>query len=187
MNIYIKNMVSRRCKMLVTEELQKLGIEYSSIDLGMIKLSREITPMQSKKLQETLIGSGLELMEDKKAILIEKIKITIIEIIHFSDEYVKYKFSSYLSEKLGYDYAYLANLFSSETGITIEKYIIRHKVERVKELLLYDELSLKEISYRMHYSSVAHLSSQFKKSTGLTPSYFKQIAQHRKRIAIEDL
>ena len=187
MKLYIKNMVSRRCKMLVTEELQKLGIEHLSVELGMIELSREISHEQRKKLQEALIGSGLELMEDKKAILTERIKRTVIVMVHYSDEYVKYKFSNYLSEKLGYDYAYLANLFSSETGATIEKYIIRHKIERVKELLLYDELSLKEISYKMHYSSVAHLSAQFKRNTGLTPTHFKQMTQHRKRIAIEDL
>ena len=187
MKLYIKNMVSRRCKMLVTEELHKLGIEHLSIELGMVELGQEITHDQGKKLQKALICSGLDLMKDKKAILTERIKRTIIEMVHYSDEYIKYKFSSYLSEKLGYDYAYLANLFPSETGTTIEKYIIRHKVERVKELLLYDELSLKEISYIMHYSSVAHLSAQFKKSTGLTPTYFKQMSQHRKRIAIEDL
>ncbi len=187
MKLYIKNMVSRRCKMFVTEELQKLGLGYLSVELGMIELSREISPEQRKKLQEALIGSGLELMEDKKAILTERIKRTVIVMVHYSDEYVKYKFSNYLSEKLGYDYAYLANLFSSETGATIEKYIIRHKIERVKELLLYDELSLKEISYKMHYSSVAHLSAQFKRNTGLTPTHFKHMTQHRKRIAIEDL
>ncbi len=187
MKLYIKCMVSRRCKMFVTEELQKLGIAPLSVELGMIKLSQKISPEQRNKLQEALIWSGLELMKDKKAILIERIKISIIEMVHHSDEYVKYKFSHYLSEKLGYDYAYLANLFALETGITIEKYIIRHKIERVKELLLYDELNLTEISYRMHYSSVAHLSAQFKKSTGLTPTYFKEMAQYRNRIAVEDL
>lgn len=180
-------MVSRRCKMVVTKELQKLDIEYLSVDLGMVELSQDITPGLRKELQKALIHSGLELIEDKKAILTERIKKTVIEMIHYSDEYVKYKFSNYLSENIGYDYAYLANLFSSETGITIEKYIIRHKIEYVKELLLYNELSLKEISYKMHYSSVAHLSAQFKKSTGLTPTYFKQMGQYRNRIAIEDL
>ena len=187
MKLYIKNMVSLRCKLLVTEELQKLGVSNPSVDLGMIELTQDITREQHKKLQEALICSGLELMENKNAILIEKIKNTIIEMVHYSDEYVKYKFSNYLSEKLGYDYAYLANLFSSAKGITIEKYIILNKIERVKELLLYDELSLKEIAYKMHYSSVAHLCTQFKKMTGLTPSHFKELAQHRKRIAIEDL
>lgn len=187
MKLYIKHMVSLRCKLAVREELRNLGIGYLSIDLGVVELNQDITHVQRVKLQKALIGSGLELMEDKNAILIERIKITIIEMVHFSDEYLKYKFSNYLSEELGYDYAYLANLFSSVKGITIEKYIILNKIERVKELLLYDELSLKEISYKMHYSSVAHLSTQFKKTTGLTPTYFKQLAQHRQRIAIEDL
>ncbi len=187
MKLFIKNMVSLRCKLLVKEELTKLGIRYLSVDLGTIELDQDITLEQLEKLQKALIYSGLELMEDKNAILVEKIKNTIIEMVHYSDEYVKYKFSNYLSENLGYDYAYLANLFSSVKGITIEKYIILNKIEHVKELLLYNELSLKEISYKMHYSSVAHLCTQFKKITGLTPTYFKQLAQHRKRIAFEDL
>lgn len=187
MKLYIKNMVSLRCKLLVEEELHKLGVRYLSIDLGMVELNQDITIEQREKLQKALIGAGLELMEDKNDILVEKIKNTIIDMVHYSNEYVKYKFSNYLSEKLGYDYAYLASLFSTVKGITIEKYIILNKVEYVKELLLYDELSLKEISYKMHYSSVAHLCTQFKKITGLTPTYFKQLAQHRKRISIEDL
>ena len=187
MKLFIKNMVSLRCKMLVTEELHKLGVKDLAVDLGVVELNQKITQEQHVKLQKALISSGLELMEDKNAILVEKIKNIIIETVHYSDDRVKIKFSNYLSEKLGYDYAYLANLFSSVKGVTIEKYIILNKIEHVKELLLYDELSLKEISYKMHYSSVAHLCTQFKKITGLTPTYFKQLAQHRKRIAIEDL
>ena len=180
-------MVSLRCKLFVKEELHKLGVGYLSVDLGMIELNHEITPEQREKFKKALICSGLELMEDKNAILVERIKNTIIEMIHNSDEYVKYKFSNYLSEKLDYNYEFLAGLFKSEQGITIESYIILNKIERVKELLLYGDLSLKEISYKMHYSSVAHLSNQFKKITGITSTHFIKLAQHRKRIAIEDL
>jgi AraC-like DNA-binding protein len=173
--------------LLVTKELHKLGVRNLSVNLGVAEFDQEITLEQREKLHEALICSGLELMEDKNAILVEKIKNTIIETVHYSEDRVRLKFSNYLSEKMGYDYAYLANLFSSVKGVTIEKYIILNKIEHVKELLLYDELSLKEISYRMHYSSVAHLCTQFKRITGLTPTYFKQLAGHRKRIAIEDL
>ena len=187
MKLYIKNMVSLRCKLFVAEELHTLGVSYLSIDMGVVELNQRVTPEQLDMFQKALVDSGLELIADKNTFLVERIKHTIIEMVHNSDEYVKYKFSNYLSEKLGYNYAYLANLFSSVKGITIEKYIILNKIEHVKELLLYDELSLKEISYKMHYSSVAHLCTQFKKITGLTPTYFKQLAQHRKRIAIEDL
>ena len=187
MQLFIKNMVSQRCKLLVAEELYKLGVTNLSVELGVVMLDEDITPKQRETLHKALISSGLELMEDKNAILVEKIKNTIIETVHYSEDRIKFKFSNYLSEKLGYDYAYMANLFSSVKGVTIEKYIIQNKIEHVKELLLYDELSLKEISYKMHYSSVAHLCTQFKKITGLTPTYFKQLAQHRKRIAIEDL
>lgn len=187
MKLYVKHMVSLRCKMFVKEELKKLGLHSVCLELGMVEIHQDITSEQHEFLRKALRSSGLELMEDKKAILVEKIKQVIIEMIHNSDEYVRYKFSSFLSEKLGYDYIYLANLFSSENVTTIEKYIILNKIERVKELLLYDELSLKEITFKMHYSSVAHLSSQFKKITGLTPTYFKQLAEHRRRIPIEEL
>jgi AraC-like DNA-binding protein len=180
-------MVSLRCKMLVQAEIENLGFELVSVDLGMIEINQDITREQREILQKALFSSGLSLLEDKKAILAERIKNLIIKVVHNSDEQVKYKFSHYLSEELGYDYNYMANLFSSEKGITIEKYFIKHRIERVKELLLYDELSLKEISYRMHYSSVAHLSAQFKKVTGITPTYFKRLANYRTRIPLEDL
>jgi AraC-like DNA-binding protein len=124
--------------------------------------------------------TGLELMNDKKALLIEKIKKIIIEMVHYVDELPKTNFSDYLSEKLNYDYTYLANLFSEVQGITIEKFIISHKIERVKELIIYDELNLTEIAWLMHYSSVAHLSNQFKKITGLTPSHFKKLKDKRR-------
>jgi AraC-like DNA-binding protein len=185
MKLYIKYMVSIRCKMIVKSELDKLDLLYGAIDLGEVEVHGTITPEQREHLQNSLAKSGLELMDDKKAILIEKIKNVIIEMVHYEDELPKARNSDYLSEKLHHDYTYLANIFSEATGITIEHYIILHKIERVKELLLYDELSLTEISYRLNYSSVAHLSAQFKKITGLTPSYFKNLKH--KRTNIEDV
>ena len=182
-------MVSLRCKMMVKEELKKLGIVYVIVDLGMVEILEDITAEQRETLSKNLLKSGLELLDDKKSILIEKIKTIIIEMIHYaeSDEVSKLKFSNFLSEKLGYDYTYLSNAFSEVKGITIEQYIISNKIERVKELILYDDLSLSEIADQLHYSSLSHLSGQFKKVTGLTPSFFKHLAQNRKRIALEDL
>ena len=173
-------MVSLRCKMMVEEELKKLGIHHSIIELGMVDILGTITKEQREQLKINLLRSGLELMDDKKSILIEKIKNVIIEMIHHSDELPKVNYSDYISEKLGYDYTYLANTFSEVKGITIQQFIIIHKIEKVKELLLYDELNLTEISYKLHYSSVAHLSNQFKKVTGLSPSFYKQLKQKRK-------
>lgn len=187
--IYIKYMVSQRCKLLVKDELMKLGIEYVAIDLGVIELSNPITTEQKVILRANLIKSGLELLDDKKSILIEKIKTLVIEMIHYaeSDTVSKNKFSVYLAETIGYDYTYLSNVFSEVKGITIEQYIITNKIERVKELILYNELNLSEIARKLHYSSVAHISAQFKKVTGLTPSFFKQLAENKRRIALEDL
>lgn len=173
-------MVSLRCKMMVKEELKKLGLKYVIIDLGLVEVMEDITEEQRQKLKINLLKSGLELLDDKKSILIEKIKNVITEMIHYTDEVPKVNYSDYISEKLGYDYTYLANTFSEVKGITIQQYIIIHKIEKIKELLLYDELNLTEISYRLHYSSVAHLSNQFKKVTGLTPSFYKQLKQKRK-------
>ena len=180
MKIYIKYMVSSRCMMLVKEELKNIGLHYILVEMGVAEIMEDITPEQREHLRLALLKSGLELMEDKKAVLIEKVKAVIIEMIHFSDELPKINFSAYLSEKLNYDYTYLANLFSDVQGITIEKYIISHRIERVKELIIYDELSLTEIAYKMHYSSVAHLSNQFKKATGLTPSHFRNLKDKRR-------
>ena len=185
MKLYIKYMVSIRCKMIVKSELDKLDLLYGAVDLGEVEIHDNITPEQRESLKNALLQSGLELMDDKKAILIEKIKNVIIEMVHYEDELPKARNSDYLSEKLHHDYTYLANLFSEATGITIEHYILLHKIERVKELLLYDELSLTEISYRLNYSSVAHLSAQFKKITGLTPSYFKNLKH--KRTTLDDV
>jgi AraC-like DNA-binding protein len=179
-------MVSIRCKMLVKSELDKLGLHYGVVDLGEVDIKDIVTDEQRKQLKTELLKSGLELMDDKKAIMIERIKNIIVEMIHYADDMPKIKNSVFISEKLHHDYTYLANLFSEATGITIEHYIIIHKIEKVKELLLYDELNLTEISYKLNYSSVAHLSNQFKKITGLTPSYFKQLKQKR-RSALEDV
>ncbi|WP_421798426.1 helix-turn-helix domain-containing protein [Haliscomenobacter sp.] len=179
MNLYVKYMVSLRCKMMVKEELKNMGLHYVSVDLGMVEIMEEMTPEQHDVLKKNLLRSGLELLDDKRAILIEKIKNVIIEMIHYSDELPTTNYSEYISEKLDYDYTYLSNIFSEVKGITIQQFIINHKIEKVKELLLYDELNLTEISYKLHYSSVAHLSNQFKKVTGLSPSFYKQLKQKR--------
>ena len=173
-------MVSLRCKLMVKLELEKLGIEASSIELGMIETKKKISIKQLEELKSNLAVSGLELLDDKKSILIDKIKNVIIEMIHYSDEIPQVNYSDFISEKLGYDYTYLSNLFSEVKGITIQHFIIKHKIEKAKELILYNELNLTEIAYRLHYSSVAHLSNQFKKVTGHTPSYFKKLGEKRK-------
>jgi AraC-like DNA-binding protein len=172
-------MVSLRCKMVVKQELEKLGLHYVNVDLGTIEILEDISSLQKEQLRNNLSNFGLELLDDKKKIIIEKIRSLIIETIHYSEELPKVNYSDYISEKLGYDYTYLANTFSEVKGITIQQFIIIHKIEKVKELLLYDELNLTEISYKLHYSSVAHLSNQFKKITGLTPSYYKKLKEKR--------
>ena len=178
-------MVSIRCKMIVKQELERLGIEYGIIDLGEVAIKHSLEPEDHEKLRVALLSSGLELMEDKKAILIEKIKSLVIEMIHYEDEFPLVKNSEYLSEKLNHNYTYWASLFSEAAGINLEKYIIAHKIEKVKELIIYDELNLTEISYKLGYRSVSHLSSQFKKVTGLTPSFFKHLKEKR-RIALKN-
>ncbi|MNJ86372.1 HTH-type transcriptional regulator YesS [compost metagenome] len=179
-------MVSQRCKMLVVEELVKLDLHVIVVDLGVVEILEEISKEDWQKLRINLLRSGLDLLENKKSILIEQIKAVIIDMIHYSDEAVKVNYSDYISEKLGYDYTYLSNIFSEVKGITIQQFIITHKIERVKELLLYDELNLTEISYRLNYSSVAHLSNQFKKVTGLSPSFYKQL-KHKRSDNLENL
>ncbi len=179
-------MVSTRCKMVVKDELKKLGLHFIVVDLGEVDIMENISNDVREKLKSALYDSGLELMDDKKAVLIEKITNVIIDMIHHSDEVPKTNYSDYISEKLQHDYTYLSNIFSAIKGITIQQFIIIHKIERAKELLLYDELSLTEISYKLHYSSVAHLSNQFKKITGLTPTHFKQL-KDRRRSPIEDI
>lgn len=173
-------MVSIRCKMIVRSELESIGIEHSVVELGEVELLKELPASQHEKLKQNLLKYGLELMDDKRSMLIEKIKNVIVEMIHYADELPKTNNSEYISSKVKYDYTYLANLFSEVQGITIEHYIIAHKIEKVKELLVYDELNLTEIADKLHYSSVAHLSSQFKKVTGLTPSHFKKLKEKRR-------
>jgi len=165
--------------MMVKEELKKLGLHFIILDLGEIDIMEDISDEQRKQLSIGLHDSGLELMDDKKAILIEKIINVIIEMIHYVAELPKVNYSDYISEKLKHDYTYLANIFSEVKGITIQQFIIMHKIEKVKELIIYDELNLTEIAFNMRYSSVAHLSNQFKKITGLTPSHFKQMKKKR--------
>lgn len=156
-----------------------MGLHYVLIDLGIVEILEDVTAEQREQLRVNLLHSGLELLDDKKAILIDRIKNVIIEMIHYADELPDVNYSEYISQKLGYDYTYLANVFSEVKGVTIQQFIITHKIEKVKELLLYDELNLTEISYKLHYSSVAHLSNQFKKITGLSPSFYKQLKQIR--------
>ena len=186
MKIYIKNMVCIRCQMVVKSELEKLGLNFVDVKIGEADIIGDIPPEQIKQLDVALRKSGLQLMDDKKSILVERIKSVIIELVHYTDEQIKVNLSDYLSEKLNYDYTYLANLFSEVKGITIEKFYLTHKIEKVKELIVYNELNLSEIAYKMHYSSVAHLSNQFKKFTGLTPSHFKEL-KNKRRKTLEDV
>ncbi len=173
-------MVSIRCKMMVKEALKKMGLHFIVVDLGEVEIMENLSNEQLQELKMSLLKGGLELMDDKKAMLIEKIKNVIIEMVHYADEIIKINFSDHLSEKLNYDYTYMANLFSEVQGTTIEQFIISHKVERIKELIIYGEWNITEIAHRMNYSSVAHLSSQFKKVTGLSPSHFRQLKDKRR-------
>ena len=173
-------MVCIRCKMVVKNELEKLGLKYLVVDLGEVDLFEEMTMNQHDAFKAAIFRSGLELLDDKKSVLIQKIKNVIIDLVHYSEEPMSINLSEYLSKKLNHDYTYLANLFSEVSGLTIEKFYIIHKIERVKELLVYNELTLTEIAYKMHYSSVSHLSFQFKKITGLTPSHFKKLKEQRR-------
>ena len=172
-------MVCIRCKMVVKSELENLGLPYISIELGEAEIDGDVTPDQRQKLASALKETGLELMDDKKSILVERIKTSIIELVHFTEDQIKVNLSDHLSQKLNHNYTYLANLFSEVKGTTIEKYFLTHKIERVKELLAYDELNLTEIAWKLHYSSVAHLSNQFRKMTGLTPTQFKNLKGRR--------
>lgn len=172
--------------MIVKSELEKMNLHHKVVELGEVEILEELTPPQQLALKWALLKFGLELMEDKKSILIEKIKNIIVQMVHYSEEPPVFNFSNYLSEKLNYDYNYLSNLFSEVKGTTIEHYIIAHKIERAKELLIYNELTLTEIAEKLHYSNVAHLSNQFKKVTGLTPSFFKKM-KHKRIIALENL
>ncbi len=168
--------------MAVKSELKKLDLHFVVAGLGEVEIMENLSPEIREQLQTGLRSSGLELMDDKRAVLIEKIKNSIIEMVHNpTDEVLKTNFSDYLSEKLNHDYTYLSNIFSEVKGVTIQQFIIEHKIERVKELMMYDEMNLTEISYKLHYSSVAHLSNQFKKVTGFTPSHFKKLKDKGRR------
>lgn len=179
-------MVSARCKLAVKEELRKLGLHFIVVDLGEVEIMENISLEQRELLKVALHKSGLELIDDKRAVLIDKIKNVIIEMVHHTEDAIKINFSDFLSDKLSHDYTYMANLFSEVQGTTIVQFIIQHKVERIKELIMYGELNITEIAWKMNYSSVAHLSNQFKKITGLTPSHFKKL-RDKKRIPIEEI
>lgn len=174
MKLYIKYMVSDRCKLAVKEELKKLGLHFIAVGLGEVEIVEDLSVELRERLKMALFSLRLELVDDGRGILNEKIKSAIIEMIYYSDEFLKIKNSDYISKKLNYDYTYLANLFSEMNGIPIQQFILINKTERVKELLLQGDFNLTEISYKLNYSSVAHLSDQFKKITGLTPSQFKK-------------
>ena len=179
-------MVSARCKTAVKEVLKKLRLHFILVELGEVEIMEDISEDQREQLKTALLILGFELIDDKRSILIEKIKHIVIEMVHNTDEPIKIKFSNYLSGKLNHDYTYMANLFSDVQGTTIGQFIISHKIERIKELIIYDELNISEIAWKMNYSSVAHLSNQFKKITGLSPSHFKQLKDKR-RNPIEEI
>lgn len=185
MRLYIKHMVSLRCKMLVRQELKNLGLHAVVIELGMVELVEDINAVELEQLKKNLHRSGLEIMDDKHSKLVDKIILVLIEMIHYAEELPEENLSDYLSEKLGYDYTFLANIFSEVKGMSIQKFVIMHKIEKVKEMLLYDDFTLTEIAFKLQYSSVAHLSAQFKKVTGLTPTFFKRLSllrrEHRKQ------
>ena len=179
-------MVSTRCKMMVKDVLRNQGLHFVVVDLGEVDIMENLNTEELQRLKKALVDSGLELMDDKKAVLIEKIKNLIIEMVHYDEELPNVNYSDYISEKLQHDYTYLSNIFSEVKGITIQQFIIVHKVERIKELIIYDELNITEIAWKMNYSSVAHLSNQFKKVTGLSPSHFKQL-KDKKRNPIDEI
>jgi AraC-like DNA-binding protein len=174
-------MVCNRCIMVVQSELQKLGYYPYSVTLGEVILEQELSDNEKKLLDDKLQSLGFAIIDDKKSQLIERIKNLIIELVHQQNSYLKTNLSDWLSSHLHYDYTYMTNLFSEVEGTTIEKYFIAQKIEKVKELLVYDELTLSEIAFQLNYSSVAHLSSQFKKVTGLTPSHFKKIREEKRK------
>ncbi len=174
LKFYVKNMVSNRCKSQLSQILEDMGIPHQNVELGSVEILKDLSLIQELDFKSKLKNTGLELMDDHKTILCEKIKLVIIDMIHYSDDNIKVNFSVYLSEKLNHNYTYLSNVFRSVNGLTIQQFIIINKIEKIKELLLYGELNLSEISYKLNYSSIAHLSNQFKKVTGITPSFYKQ-------------
>jgi copper chaperone CopZ len=183
MKLYIKNMACDCCRVLIKEEIEKLGLTPMNVDLGEADVKQNLTAAQKEKLNEGLKKAGLEIIEDKRGILLEKIKKLIYDYAHDGVEKRNTKFSSYLTKHLPYDYAYLANFFSEMQATTIEQYLIGLKIDKVKELIVLDDLTLSQIADKLQYSSVAHLSAQFKKVTGLTPTHFKQLKKKRKALA----
>lgn len=186
MKIYVKNMVCSRCRMIVKQEFEKVGLHPQSVELGEIEMKEKPSKEKLLKLSKGLQSLGFEIIDDKKGRIIEKIKNSIVKQIHHSEDYLSVPLSTHLSDTLHYDYSYLSNLFSEVEGITIEKYFISQKIEKVKELIIYDELSLSEIADKLGYNSVAYLSNQFKKVTGFTPTHYKSLKEH-KRKNIEEL
>jgi AraC-like DNA-binding protein len=186
MTIYIKNMVSIRCKMAVEAELAHMGLPFTRVELGLADITGELSIAQRNQIRTELLLSGLEVMDDAKGILVERIKKVIIELVHYREEPLSINLSVHLSQRLHHNYTYMANVFSEAEGHSIERFAIEHKIERVKELLIYDELTLTEIAYKMHYCSVAHLSSQFKKVTGHTTTHYKHLQSH-KRVLLETI
>jgi len=186
MTLHIKNMVCNRCKWVVKTELEKLGHEVMVVNLGQVELKNDVDPAQREAIRHKLEAFGFELMNDKSSVLIEQIKTTLIELVQDTEKLEKQNLSEYVSQKLHKDYSTLSKLFSEVAGVTIEQYFILQKIERAKELIVYDEMSLTQIAYELGYSSVAHLSSQFKKVTGLTPSHFKGL-KHHQRNSLDEL
>lgn len=182
MKLYIRYMVSVRCRVAVQDKLDKLGLHYGLVNLGEVEFKESITPEQHAQLQQELQHLGMELLGQQNGWLIEQIKAAIEKLVHHADTLPKVKNSEYISQQVKREYTFLATLFSKATGVTIEHSIITHKIERAKELLLYDEMTLTEIANKLNYSSVSHLSGQFKKTTGLTPSYFKQLKYKRRHL-----
>ena len=177
-------MICIRCQMVVRYELEQLGLKYAYVKIGEAEILGDIQPEQLELLNIKLKEAGLSLIHNKKTLLVERMKNVIIELVHYTDEEIKMNLSDYLSDKLDFNYTYLANIFSEETASNIEKFYLSHKIERVKELIVYDELNLTEIAWKLHYSSVAHLSTQFKKHTGLTPSEFRKL-KSRDRVTLD--
>ncbi|MFW0738875.1 helix-turn-helix domain-containing protein [Flavobacterium sp. N502536] len=186
MKLYIKNMVCGRCKMVVKSELEKLGLHPITVELGEVELQDPISKNQKEVLLKNLQALGFDFIDDKKSKTVEKVKNLIVDLVHHKNNDLKVTMSDYLVQNLHQDYSTLSNLFSEIENTTIEKYFISQKIEKVKELLVYNELSLSQIADTLNYSNVAHLSNQFKKITGFTPTSFKQL-KDKKRIEIENL
>lgn len=186
MKYFVKHMISNPCKMFVKQELTKLGIRYNSVELGEVDIAEKLSYNQKELLKNSLKTYGLEVVDDRRTVLVEKIKAIIVDLVYYSNESANMKLSYILSEKLQLNYNYLAKVFTEELGVTVEKYIILQKIERIKELMMYGELNMTQIANKLNYSSVAHLSLQFKKVTGYSPSVFRQLTGNR-RLSIDEI